>query len=114
LEVGQNCIFPYDVLFYRRAASPVIFFRHLLRNQVMPGTKQGAARNPWIQHIKRSVYVSPHQANMSSECSDNSRLGSGTSAGRGGSTDAGIVRKQTSLSCESSSGGCELGFQQTQ
>ena len=81
----------------------------------MPGTKQGAARNPWIQHIKRSVYVSPHQANMLSECSDNSRLGSGTSAGRGGCTpDEGSVRKQTSLSCESSSGGCEQGFQQTQ
>jgi hypothetical protein len=72
-------------------------------------------RNPWIQHIKSSVYVSPHQANMSSECSDSSRLGSGTSSGRGGCTpDAGIVRKQTSLSCESSSGGCEHGFQQTQ
>jgi hypothetical protein len=53
--------------------------------RLMPGTKQGAARNPWIQHIKSSVYVSPHQANMSSECSDSSRLGSGTSAGRGGS-----------------------------
>ena len=75
----------------------------------MPGTKQGAARNPWIQHIKSSVYASPHKS------SDSSLLGSGTSSGLGGSTPKdGIVRKQTSLSCESASGGCEQGFQQTQ
>ena len=84
----------------------------------MPGTKQGRAKNPWIQHIKRSVYTSPRprlQVNMESECSDSKLLGSGTSSGRGGCTsDAGIVRKLTSLSCESSVGGGEPGFQQTQ
>ena len=75
---------------------PILFAAHKEIKGSMPGAKEGAANNPWIQHIKRSVYTSPHprlQVNMESECSDSSLLGSGTSSGRGGcASDAGIVK----------------------
>ena len=84
----------------------------------MPGTAKGATKNPWINHLRRS-YVSPYQrleiSMASGESSGTDLPGMGTSSGQGACTgDAGIVKKLTSYSCESSRGGGEPGFQQTQ
>jgi hypothetical protein len=84
----------------------------------MPGTAKGAAKNPWINHLRRS-YVSPYQrleiSMVSGDSSGTNLQGMGTSSGQGACTvDAGIVKKLTSYSCESSCGGGEPGFQQTQ
>ena len=66
----------------------------------MPGTALGASRNPWIQHLKASDQreVKPK--------------GSGT-AEASGATGEGRERRYE-ISCRSSKGGLDPGFQATE
>ena len=65
----------------------------------MPGTALGASRNPWIQHLKAS-----YQREAKPK-------GSGTSEASGATGEGG--ERRYVISCSSSKGGLDPGFQAT-
>ena len=84
-------------------------------NNKMTGTKVGATRNPWIQHLKASYTKPAQRPEMSREPTSDASLVGGTSSGSGAlePTDC-STRNRTSYKAESGTGGSAEGFQQTQ
>ena len=80
----------------------------------MTGTRLGAARNPWIQHIRAS-YRPPQRPDTSREQSNDASLVGGTSSCSGALEPKGCnTRNRTSYIESSGTGGSADGFQQTQ
>ena len=82
-------------------ASPITFlsapYRKGATKTKMPGTALGASRNPWIQHLKASYQPKPK--------------GSGTSEASGESCGMLAGQSRYEISCSSSKGGLDPGFQ---
>ena len=88
------------------------FGRAIKKSDPMPGTSAGAARNPWIRHLKAS-YQRPVTStpDISSVAMAHSFLGQGTPVG-GGESDA-HSRNVVSCNVSTGYGGMLPGFQAT-